>query len=75
MRLAPTRQKVKFGRWLTTVETGILVRVKLLYKPLGLLVSMLGGMLAASLFKQLWRLLARESEAPPRRTKIGPGVR
>ena len=38
--------------------------MKLLYKPLGLLVSVLGGIIAASLFKQLWRLVARESEAP-----------
>ena len=36
----------------------------MLYKPFGLLVSVLGGILAGSLFKQVWRLLARESEAP-----------
>jgi hypothetical protein len=64
VRLAVVREKVKLGRWLTTVETGTLLKMKLLYKPLGLLVSVLGGILAASLFKQLWRLLARESEAP-----------
>ena len=64
MRLAVVREKVKLGRWLTTVETGTLLRMKLLYKPLGLLFSVLGGLLAASLFKQFWRLLARESEAP-----------
>ena len=45
-------------------QSGYPIRVKLLYKPFGLLVSVLGGILAGSLFKQLWRLLAREQEAP-----------
>jgi len=38
--------------------------VKLLYKPVGLLVSVLGGMLAAAIFKKVWKLAAGEDEAP-----------
>jgi hypothetical protein len=49
---------------LATDEAGTPMKMKLLYKPFGLLVSVLGGILAGSLFRQLWRLLARESEAP-----------
>jgi len=37
---------------------------KLLYKLAGLLVSVLGGMLATAIFKQVWRLAAGEDEAP-----------
>jgi predicted metal-dependent enzyme (double-stranded beta helix superfamily) len=37
---------------------------KLPYKLLSLLVSVLGGMLAGVIFKQVWRLAAREEEAP-----------
>jgi len=45
-------------------QSGNPVKMKILYKPFGLLVSVLGGILAGSLFKQRWRLLARESNAP-----------
>jgi hypothetical protein len=38
--------------------------VKLLYKPVGLLASVLGGMLAAAIFKKVWKLAAGEDEAP-----------
>jgi hypothetical protein len=38
--------------------------LKLLYKPIGLLVSVLGGLLAGVLFKRLWRAVSRESDAP-----------
>ena len=38
--------------------------VKLLYKPFGILVSVLGGLLAGSIFKQVWKLVAREDDAP-----------
>jgi len=38
--------------------------VKLLYKPIGLLVGVLGGMLAGAIFKKIWKLAAREDEAP-----------
>src|SRR5579859_4714993 len=37
---------------------------KLLYKLAGLLVSVLGGMLATAIFKHVWRLAAGEDEAP-----------
>jgi hypothetical protein len=39
--------------------------MKWLYKPLGLVVSVLGGLIATKLFSRLWRLLAgQEDEAP-----------
>jgi hypothetical protein len=38
--------------------------MKLLYKPFGLLVSVLGGIVAGALFKRLWRAVAGESDAP-----------
>ncbi len=37
---------------------------KLLYKPVGLLVSVLGGLLAGAIFKQVWKLARHEEEAP-----------
>jgi predicted metal-dependent enzyme (double-stranded beta helix superfamily) len=38
--------------------------IKLLYKPVGMLVSVLGGMLAGAIFKQVWKIAAREDDAP-----------
>jgi uncharacterized protein DUF4235 len=38
--------------------------MKLLYKPFGLLASVLGGLLAGAMFKRLWRGIADEEEAP-----------
>ena len=38
--------------------------IKLLYKPVGMLVSVLGGVLAGVIFKRIWKLAAREDEAP-----------
>jgi len=38
--------------------------MKLIYKPFGLLVSVVGGLLAGALFKRVWRALADEDEAP-----------
>jgi Protein of unknown function (DUF4235) len=38
--------------------------IKLIYKPVSLLVSVLGGMLAGAIFKQIWKLAAREEDAP-----------
>jgi Protein of unknown function (DUF4235) len=38
--------------------------IKLLYKPVGLLVSVLGGLAAGAIFKQVWKLAADEDEAP-----------
>ena len=38
--------------------------IKLLYKPVGLLFGMLGGILAGAIFKQIWKLAAHEDDAP-----------
>jgi hypothetical protein len=38
--------------------------MKLLYKPIGLLVNIFGGLVAAALFKRLWRAVADERDAP-----------
>jgi len=38
--------------------------IKLLYKPVGLLVGVLGGMLAGAIFKKVWKLAAGEDETP-----------
>jgi predicted metal-dependent enzyme (double-stranded beta helix superfamily) len=38
--------------------------IKLLYKPVSILVSVLGGILAGAIFKQVWKLAAGEDEAP-----------
>jgi hypothetical protein len=37
---------------------------KLVYKPLGVLFGVLGGIIAAALFKRVWQLVAHESDAP-----------
>jgi len=37
---------------------------KILYKAVSLLVSVLGGLLAGSIFKRVWKLAAGEDEAP-----------
>ena len=38
--------------------------MKLLYKPFGLLASVVGGIVAGALFKRLWRAVADEDKAP-----------
>lgn len=38
--------------------------IKLLYRPVNLLVSVLGGILAGVIFKRVWKLAAREDDAP-----------
>lgn len=38
--------------------------IKLVYKPISLLVSVLGGVLAGAIFKKVWQLAAHEDEAP-----------
>ena len=38
--------------------------MKVLYKPLGLAFSVLGGILAGVVFKQVWKRLSGEDEAP-----------
>ena len=47
---------------------------KLIYRPFGLLFSVLGGILAAVAFKQLWRLLSHADE-PPKATEGDYGWR
>lgn len=39
--------------------------MKMLYKPFGMIFSVLGGLVAAKLFAQLWRLLPGTSESAP----------
>ena len=36
----------------------------MVYKPFSLAVSMLGGMVAGAIVKQIWRVAAREEETP-----------
>jgi len=38
--------------------------IKLLYKPAGMLVSVLGGVIAGAIFKRVWKVAAREDDAP-----------
>ncbi|BAJ28071.1 MULTISPECIES: DUF4235 domain-containing protein [Kitasatospora] len=38
--------------------------VKILYKPLGLLLGALGGLTAGALFRRLWALLGHQEDAP-----------
>jgi Protein of unknown function (DUF4235) len=38
--------------------------IRLLYKPVGMLVSVLGGLLAGMIFKRVWKITAGEDEAP-----------
>ncbi len=37
---------------------------KVLYKPLAMIISVLGGLLASAVFKQLWKAFGHEDEAP-----------
>jgi hypothetical protein len=39
-------------------------RARILYKPIGLLFRVLGGLVAAAIFKRIWRVAADEDEAP-----------
>jgi len=38
--------------------------IKILYKPFGMIVSVLGGVIAGAIFKRVWKLAAHEDEAP-----------
>jgi hypothetical protein len=38
--------------------------MKLLYRPVGMAVSVLGGLLATALFRRIWRLVAHDQSAP-----------
>jgi hypothetical protein len=47
------------------VEAGTVSKAAaVLYKPLGLAASVTGGVLAGVVFKQVWKLIAGEEEAP-----------
>lgn len=37
---------------------------RVLYKPLGLIVSVLGGLVAGAIFKRIWAAAAHEKDAP-----------
>ncbi len=37
---------------------------KLLYRPLGIVFSILGGLLAGAVFKQIWKRISGEEESP-----------
>jgi len=38
--------------------------MKFLYKPFGILFSVLGGILAGTIFKQIWKRISGEEDAP-----------
>jgi predicted metal-dependent enzyme (double-stranded beta helix superfamily) len=38
--------------------------IKLVYKPVSLSVSVLGGLLAGAIFRRIWKLAAGEGDAP-----------
>ena len=38
--------------------------IKFLYKPAGMIVSVLGGVLSGAIFKRTWKIIAREDDAP-----------
>jgi hypothetical protein len=38
--------------------------IKLLYKPVGIMVSVMGGLIAGMIFKRVWKITAGEDEAP-----------
>jgi predicted metal-dependent enzyme (double-stranded beta helix superfamily) len=38
--------------------------IRLLYKPVSALVSVLGGILAGAIFKKIWKMVGREEDAP-----------
>jgi Protein of unknown function (DUF4235) len=48
--------------------------IKILYKPVGLVASVLGGVMAGAIFKRIWKLAAGEDEAP-KATDAGRGWR
>ncbi len=38
--------------------------IKLLYKPVSMLASVLGGILAGAIFKRAWKIIGREDDMP-----------
>ena len=43
--------------------------MKLLYKPFGTVAAVLAGMVAAAMFKRIWKLVAGEEDKPHARDK------
>jgi hypothetical protein len=39
--------------------------IKVLYKPVSILISVLGGVLAGAIFKRIWKIAAGEDEGTP----------
>ena len=48
--------------------------IKILYKPVSIVISVLGGILAGAIFKRVWKIAAGEDEAP-KATDAGRGWR
>ena len=48
--------------------------IKVLYKPVSIVISVLGGILAGAIFKRVWKIAAGEDEAP-KATDAGRGWR
>lgn len=45
---------------------------KTLYAPFGILASVLGGLIASTIFKQVWKRISDESDPPkPRQSEYG----
>lgn len=38
--------------------------MKLLYRPVGMVVNVLGGLLASALFRRMWRVVAKDDTVP-----------
>jgi predicted metal-dependent enzyme (double-stranded beta helix superfamily) len=38
--------------------------VKFLYKPFGIIFGVIGGLIGGAIFKQVWKLIADEEDAP-----------
>src|SRR5262249_15062518 len=52
------------NRGCSSPRVGTARRMKILYQPFGLLVSVIGGIFAGALFKRVWRAVAHEDSAP-----------
>jgi hypothetical protein len=50
--------------------TGYVRRWKLLYRPVALIAGILAGLAAGTIFKRVWKLLAREEETPNAKDKF-----
>lgn len=49
--------------------------IKVLYKPVSIVISVLGGILAGAIFKQVWKIAAGEDEVPKATGTGGAGGR